>query len=892
MRTSITVLFILLVSTHSLAQSFSQPDFLSSTPFELRTLTVADFDNDGDQDAVIGGIGVNQSGIEYWKNQGVNFELIEGAIPFANFGSFNLASADINMDGHMDLVGVVEGMLGWVPNDGTGAFLSPIQIDSELDDVRSIEFGELNGVAGPDILISRINNDAIWAYPSDGNNGYGEPVIVSSSTTDAIDAKIADLDGDGLNDIVAACLNGCDVTWHKNLGSMNFGIQTILTQDQIGTYKLALGDFNDDELVDIASVGFGSDDLSVFFNEGEGEFGPRQIVSENVDGASNLAVGDFNNDGNLDLCVGSENLAAPTLFEGDGTGDFIEISLDQLGTVSNPEVYIGADVNGDGRDDLVTASQGDNKLSVFLQKDDFSGSGTIPLVPPLIVNKPASGVNGLLAFDVDLDGFNDIVSSDPGASRITWYRQNETGPESQLTLFEVSTGVSGIAQGPLNNDPWPDLVISNIPDSTITIYFREGPEISFQSFVLDVGLSQPYRPEVVDLDDDGDLDILLAEGWEANIHIYPNNGDGTFDDRITLCNDCSLSRALAAEDLNTDGLPEIVAYIGQNQQIDFFENLGNMSFGPRQVLIDGFNGARDIEFFDFDEDGDIDVFAAAIFDDRVNYAENLGGLQFAPEAEVPYNFWGPYDLEVIDADADGDEDLAMAEFFANKLRIIEIENGQFIGRSTIDNPYQNPNSILAGDFNNDGAVDLTAGFLNHVAFYENEAFTCSGLIPENLQAEVGENAVELTWNPLPQTEACRITIQGTVVGSPVFNQDIFGLGLSSFTIPLSAFEEGSGYIWKVQCACSVTPLETTASSSFDYFDIPVMISVYPNPASNEIVINTTELKSIGAEPFAIIDIRGRVIKQGIFSGRIDISDIEPGSYVLKLAEDRIKFLKQ
>ncbi|MCH2216311.1 MAG: T9SS type A sorting domain-containing protein [Flavobacteriales bacterium] len=873
------------------SQSFSPPEYLSSTPFELRTAALIDLDGDDDLDALAAGVGFNASGIETWINNGSSFSLVEGNIPFSNLGTTVLGVADINMDGSEDFAAVIQENLVWFANNGSGQFSNPIIIADNLGDVRSITFGQLDAVAGDEIVITRIDSEDVLLFANNGSGDFGNAITVTTESVDPIDAQIGDLNGDGMNDIVVACLNSCDVTWHENLGGLNFGLQTSLGTAQIGTYKLALSDFDQNGQLDIASVGFGSDDLSIWFNSGSGVFGTRTVISTNVDGATNLALGDFNDDGNDDLCVGAENSAFPTLFLGDGLGSFTEIVLEKIGTVNNPEQYLTGDVNNDGKIDLLTASQDDNKLSLFLQKATVA-SNTNPFFNQFIVNKPASGVNRLASSDIDGDGAVDLITSDRLSGKINWYQNIGNGSlESQKTLLELSEGISGVAAGDLNEDGFADLVVASRTDSSVTVYINGGASLFFSSSILDTDLDGPYSPVLSDLDADGDLDILQAVGWDESVYIYENQGNGTFGSRQVLCDNCLFSTGLAAADLNGDELPEILVYVGQNQEVEMYENLSGLSFGAPQLIVDNVNGCRDIEVFDFDADGDLDVFVGALFVDRIKYAENIGGLNFEPEAEVPYNVVGVYDLEVLDVDLDGDEDLAYADFLANQTRIILMEDGEFVERRSVDNVFENPINLLAEDFNGDGSKDLCSGFRNYVAYYANEAKDCSSFRPENLEVEFLSNSVLLTWDPIPGTVACRVTVQENVPGAQPQSQNIFEPSPSSFNIPLNFLTAGSDYNWRVQCACELSPLDITAPSLVDFFSLPGIIEVFPNPTQETIQIKSASHEEFYGKSFTITDLQGRTLSEGIYNKAIDVNLLPSGYYLLKIGSESTRFLK-
>jgi len=877
-----------LTTFQGVSQGFIAPEYLSSTAFELRGAALIDVDGDHDLDVLAGGIGFNTSGIETWINQGTSFSLAEGNIPFSNLGSIVFAVADVNMDGSQDFAAVVQDNLVWYANDGSGNFSNPMIIAENMGDVRSLTFGQLDSVAGQELVVTRIDVEDVLLFSYEGNSNFGNPIVVTTQAVDPIDAKIGDFDGDGLDDIAIACLNVCDVTWHKNLGGLTFGQQVSLGTNQIGTYELALADYDNNGHLDIASVGFGSDDLSIWFNSGGGSFGSQNIVSSNVDGATSIAVGDFNSDGNDDLCVGAENMNYPTLFIGQGNGTFTEMVLDGNGSVNNPEEYLVGDVNNDGKLDLVTASQGDNKLSLFLQV--MAEPTSVPFGSQIVINQPASGINQLSLADIDGDGDQDLISSNRLSGSIDWFENTNAGGLGKgQALLDLNEGIAGVAAGDLNGDNQTDLVVSNTADSTLTIFLKSVVDQSFVASVLENDLDGPYSPVLSDLDNDADLDILLAVGWEQSVYLYQNQGNGTFANGQLICGDCLFATALVARDLNGDHLPEILVYKAQNQEIDIYQNEGNLQFGDPELLIDNVNGCRDIEFLDFDGDGDLDVFAAALFVNRIKFVENHGGLLFSQEEEVPFNVSGVYDLEASDVDLDGDDDLIYADFFANQIRFIIVEDGQFIDRRGIDNVFENPITLVAHDFNQDGSDDLCAGFRNYVTFYANEAEACDFFQPMNLDFEINTNFVQLHWDPVPETVACRVTVQEMIVGSEPQSQNILQFEPQFLNIPLELLSPGSAYNWRVQCACSIGPVDATSPSEISSFAVPNSIEVYPNPAINQVQIENGN-RYVGAL-YTLFDQIGRVVQTGVYHGEIEINSFEKGVYILEVDGQKSKFLK-
>ncbi|MEM9050500.1 MAG: T9SS type A sorting domain-containing protein [Bacteroidota bacterium] len=885
-----SLLFLTSVGS-AIAQPFADAEYLSSTPFILNGAALIDLEGDGDLDAFSSGTAFNGSGIEVWVNNNGVFELDSQTIPFSESGANIFGVADIDMDGDDDFATVIKNRLVWFPNDGTGNFGNPTLIDSEMGDIRNIEFENLDGISGDEMIVTLRTNDQVGIYVNDGIGGFGPVNIVASQSVDPIDVLFDDLDGDGIKDMVVACLNSCDVTWYKGLGGLDFGPQQLLGGDQVGTYKLALADYDQNGHIDIAAIGFGSDDLSIFFNSGGGNFGGRTIISTTIDGPVDLAVGDFNNDGNQDLCVGTQEELFATYFEGDGAGGFTQMSMAELGSVASSQVMLAGDVDNDGRIDLVTASSFDNKLALLKQHQFNVPSGSLPFEPQTLINKPASGISDMILIDMNEDGLDDILSTETKSGRVVQYTNLANGSfGQQKEIMNLGEGVSGLASDDLDGDGFYDIAVSSISDSSLVLFLNQGDGVTFIPTLVDQVLDEPYSPFLSDLDDDGDLDIILAVGWDAVIYIYPNNGNGTFAERITLCDNCLFSRLTSAQDLNDDGLPEVLVYKGSGQAIAMYENLGSMQFGESVNLIGSFNGARDVEYIDFDNDGDLDVFGTAIYDPRINYAENLGELNFAPASEIPINVSRSHDIEAIDVDMDGDLDIAYTGATNNTLSVIYMEDGEFLGKRTVDKIYYNPTNLLAGDFDEDGKPDLVTGFDNFVAFYSSQALTCAASRPINLANEITETTIDFSWSPIEGTQGCRLYLRDNT--GDIQEQNILGEDLGGFSAPLGFFNAGSLYYWRVECACSINPLELTEASKWEGLFVPsnLPLEVFPNPAEEILVVQSNK-SDLNNESYTIHDLLGRIMLQGKYTGSINLESLESGYYLITIGGDATKFLK-
>ncbi len=275
-------------------------------------------------------------------------------------------------------------------------------------------------------------------------------------------------------------------------------------------YSVAIADLNADGRPDMVAANRGSNTVSVLLGNGDGTFGPRTDFVTGV-GPSSVAIADLNADGRPDLVTngfetlyGSSDLVWVLLGNGDGT-----FGPPRSRSVAASSVAI-ADLNADGRPDLVAANAISNTVSVLLGNGDgtFGPNTEFP-----------AGSNPLAAAIADLnaDGRPDLVIADYGC------------PATACHVVPDGSSVS---------------VLLGNGDGTF------GPKTDYFT-----GL-QPYRVAIADLNADGRPDLAVVNYFSNTVSVLLGNGDGTFGPRADFgTGSYPISEAIA--DLNGDRRPDL-----------------------------------------------------------------------------------------------------------------------------------------------------------------------------------------------------------------------------------------------------------------------------------------------------------------------------------------------
>ena len=331
----------------------------------------------------------------------------------------------------------------------------------------------------------------------------------------------SDLDGDGDLDVLASGQNPDSVAWYENLdGQANFGAVHYISQTLNFTQSLASADFDGDGDMDVLATSAGDDKVVWYKNmDGQGDFGPEIIINDNAPNAKQAVATDLDNDGDMDVVVALRDAAKIVWYKNlDGGGTFSE----ELLIVSNmPSVTLidVVDINGDGYKDVLANT---SSIGFPSWHEHIDGQGTFG-TEHIISNFGSLVVR---AADVDGDGDQDVFSVE---------FIDDVGT---LSLYENIDGLG--------------------------------------TFSLKQNISNIFLPSdalfPVDVDNDGDLDLLSAFLGEGKIVWYENtDGLGTYSERIII--DDFATRTIVGADLDGDGDQDVLTKAGEDSRPSWYENL-------------------------------------------------------------------------------------------------------------------------------------------------------------------------------------------------------------------------------------------------------------------------------------------------------------------------------
>ncbi len=223
----------------------------------------------------------------------------------------------------------------------------------------------------------------------------------------------------------------------------------------------------------------------------------------------------------------------------------------------------------------------------------------------------------------------------------------------------------------------------------------------------------------VDLDRDGDLDVVATLDDDAAIAWYENDGAQTFS-LHTLLSISPNSTAVAAGDIDGDGDVDLVSTSSSAVLPSWWQNNGAELFTERALTGIPRLGWNGLALGDLDRDGDLDVVVTSFNEDTIVWYENSGSDTFVGEI-VSSTALLPGGVEIGDLDGDGDLDFAVATSDDDTVAWYENDGAAAFSPHPVASDLNGAADAALADVNGDGDLDvLSASSVdNTIAWHEN-----------------------------------------------------------------------------------------------------------------------------------------------------------------------------
>ena len=289
---------------------------------------------------------------------------------------------------------------------------------------------------------------------------------------------------------------------------------------------------------------------------------------------------------------------------------------------------------------------------------------------------------------------------------------------SNPPITSSADGANSVVAIDLDGDGDTDVVSASGTDDTIAWHENDGSE-NFTAHVVSTDQDQPKDVEVADVDGDGDIDIVFAaRTGNTRIGWYENDGNQVFTLQSV---NTTLDDAwdVFVTDVDGDGDVDLLSASAADETVAWYENDGSQAFTMHSITTAA-DGVTSVFAIDVDSDGDVDVLSASIDDDEIDWYENDGSQNFTSHT-ISSSADRAKSVFALDMDGDGDIDVVSASEHDDKIAWYENDGSENFTEFAISTAADDAESVYAVDLDGDGDIDvLSASDGNdEVAWYEN-----------------------------------------------------------------------------------------------------------------------------------------------------------------------------
>lgn len=572
----------------------------------------------------------------------------------------------------------------------------------------SVAAGDINGDGNPDIVTadsSTAINDDISAFFGDGQGAFSDASnMIADQSPMSITA--GDVNDDGVADVISG--QDFPANLEVRLGPITPNLSfpfTTVSGPGLPATALTTGDFNHDGKIDVAAVtaGLGVSHVSIYAGNGAGGFAAPMSYPAGS-GALSLTAADVNGDGKTDVITSnyfSDDISV-LLQTDSGFADAITVPLPQNrnGAVHATSVTAG-DFNGDGHVDVVVSSENDSSASGVVTSlvTSFIGDGTgaFAEVQQLGVGAHPSSI---VAGDFNHDGRLDVGVANRGSNNVSLLLGTGTGQFEGGPSFSVGTGPTSLAVSDVNKDGLPDLVSANPDGDSVTVLLNtsrtsDTPPVASAKFydVLGGTALSVAEPGVLEGDTDADCDTLTA-------HLVSGASHGF----LTMGADGSFNYAAIGGYIGPDSFTYAADDGFTQTQATVTLNVTTIAANDDSVTVTEGSGAHTLDVLANDTNSTGESLSVAGVTQP-----SFGSVILMPDGTVSYtptpNFVGSDSFKYLAKDADGHTATGTVKITVNPAQ--GCATVSFGAPTAIDNPgASRPAQPLIADFNGDGKSDI------------------------------------------------------------------------------------------------------------------------------------------------------------------------------------------
>lgn len=332
----------------------------------------------------------------------------------------------------------------------------------------------------------------------------------------------------------------------------------------------------------------------------------------------------------------------------------------------------------------------------FYPEVEITESIPTPLQPTLI--------------DMDGDGLKDLVTMSILGGKIA-VRQNLGGltfgkEEVQTRIVDNYNPLNWLTAD-FNNDGLPDVAYVGFAD--IGVFLNAGDGSFETESLVTTDLAEFTAMAALDVDNDGWLDLVASKSFSGDeLRWYRNlEGSGDFEEYQVISDTLPELSILSAADVNGDGALDLFAYAPDPDDILLWLTDAEGLLGNPMIISSAFSGVTAMSFGDINGDDTIDMVVSRYNDDIVCWQSNDGDGNFSGPIIISNDANNTREVQLSDIDQDGDLDLVSME--NNSLGSWTNDGaGGFSNYSVIDDTTIGQRFATTGDLDNDGILEIVA----------------------------------------------------------------------------------------------------------------------------------------------------------------------------------------
>ena len=699
------------------------------TGYGPEAVAVGDINNDGQLDLAVA-CSAAYIFILLGSNNGGTFTLVSYYFTGVNFGTFSIALAYFNNDTHLDIVAAnphahnVSVLLG----NGDGSFATQTLYSTGSTSMPLYAIvSDFNNDNISDIVVSDYGRSAVVILYGDGTGNFPLSQTYSSGTaTQPFGIAVADLDNTKQLEIIVGLIGTGAIAVLTPYYAAEFIINTTYATGSVPQpYSVAVGDFNNDKRPDIVVANSGNGSLGILFNLGNDMFTAELTYLIGLNSYPQYVItNDINKDNQLDIISANTQADSISIIMGYGNGTFGEQTVVSLGSGSHPYAVVSADLNNDTWLDFVTANDGTNNIDIF-----FHFNYTIFVTGNTYYTTYSAGPIGIATDDFNHDGNLDVVTSFYWTAQIGIIFGSGDGTFTPMITYSLDPNSLpwDIAVGDFDKDGLKDIVVAQSSANNICILLGFTNATVLNVIKYSTGNSStPVSVTINDLNADGNLDIVVANQGSGSIGVLLGYGNGTFSDPTMYSTGTGSSpSSVTVGDFNNDGRLDIAVANRDANNIGILLGYGNGTFGNQVIFPTGSVALPSATVWvavgDFNDDNRLDIATANSYSSNVGILFGNGNGTFATMIIYSTGVGTiPKCIKIGDFNNDNISDIAVINSGTSTFFILfGFGGGNFLFGLTQQTGvlgYQvAPYEVAIGDFNKDGRLDLA--ITNNVGSY-------------------------------------------------------------------------------------------------------------------------------------------------------------------------------